>query len=190
MKIGLFFGSFNPVHIGHLAIANFLICYSDLSSLWFVVSPHNPLKDADALLDDNLRLEMLRLAVAGDPRFQVSDVEFRLERPSYTIHTLRELEKEFPQHTFVLVMGADGLESFDQWKDYQAIIAGFERYVYPRMGNYERFLPPENGRLMDAPLIEVSSTFIRGALSEKKDIRHFLPPGIFDFIRKNDLYSH
>ena len=189
MKIGLFFGSFNPVHIGHLIIANYMISFTDLDELWFIVSPHNPLKNKESLLDEGLRIEMLRLAVGLNSRIKVSDVESGLTKPSYTIHTLAYLKEKHPGFDFVIIMGADGLSSFSKWKDHQFIEQHFERYVYPRPG-FESFDfgSCKNCSFHSAPLIDISSTQIRKALAERRDVRYYLPNGVYDFILSRSLY--
>jgi nicotinate-nucleotide adenylyltransferase len=189
MKIGLFFGSFNPVHIGHLAIANYMAEFTDLDQVWFVISPQNPLKKAASLLEDHKRRTLLDLAVEDDPRFRVSDVEFRLPKPSYTVDTLASLRESHPSHEFVLIMGSDGLTTFSKWKNHQVIEAHYDRYVYPRPG-YPA--DPENlsrVRLVEAPRLEISSTFIRQAIREGKDIRHFLPAGVYRYITEMHFYE-
>ena len=132
MKIGLYFGSFNPIHIGHLAIANYMVEFTDLEKVWLVVSPHNPLKQKNSLLSDQHRLQMVRIAIEYDNRFKVSNIEFNLPQPSYTINTLTYLKEKYPENEFVLIMGSDGLATFDKWKNYAELIANYKRYVYPR----------------------------------------------------------
>jgi nicotinate-nucleotide adenylyltransferase len=189
MKVGLFFGSFNPVHAGHMLIANFMISFTDLGELWFVVSPQNPLKRKDSLLEDSQRLEMLKIAVGENPKIKVSDIEFGLSKPSYTIHTLNFLASQHPEHKFVIIMGADGLSSFTQWREFQNIEENFERYIYPRPG-FESFdsLSCKNCHFQPAPIIDISSTVIRNALKEKKDMRYYLPHGVYDYIKAKSLY--
>jgi nicotinate-nucleotide adenylyltransferase len=190
MKVGLFFGSFNPVHIGHLLIANYMISYTDLGELWFVISPQNPFKGKESLLNDELRLEMLKIAIGANSTIKVSDVEFGLSKPSFTIHTLTFLTDNYPEHSFVIIMGADGLSAFSKWKDHQYIEQHYERYVYPRTG-FETIDPGicKNCRLQPAPVINISSTSIRQALYEKRDLRYYLPYGVYDFIKSKSLYS-
>lgn len=189
MKIGLFFGSFNPVHIGHMLIANYMTSFTDLDKLWFIVSPQNPLKNKELLLDDKLRLRMLEIAVGRHPVISVSDVESGLSKPSFTINTLNHLNEKHPEHTFVIIMGADGLSGFTEWKEYQYIERHYQRYIYPRPG-FESMNPISciNCLFQPAPLIDISSTFIRQALKERKDMRYYLPEGVFDFIKENSLY--
>lgn len=189
MKTGLFFGSFNPVHIGHLAIANYMVEFTDLDQVWFVVSPQNPLKKASTLLEDHKRRALLEMAVEDDPRFRVSDVEFRLPKPSFTIDTLTHLKEAYPAHTFILIMGSDGLATFPKWKNHRVIEEQYERYVYPRPG-YEVDPQSHKGvRLVEAPQMEISSTFIRQAIQRQKDIRHFLPPRVYQYITEMHFYE-
>lgn len=190
MKTGLFFGSFNPIHIGHLALANYIIEFTDLDELWFVISPHNPLKKKSSLLDDQSRLEMVELAIKDDPRFRVCDIEFRMPQPSYTIDTLTYLSEKHPSHEFVLIMGADSLTSFHKWKNFEQIIKQYHRFVYPRHTDESiDFSAHSNISLLeDAPKIEVSSSFIRNAIKQKKNVRHFLPHLVHSHIEKYNLY--
>lgn len=134
IKTGIFGGSFNPIHIGHLALANYLCEFNNLDELWFLVSPHNPLKSQEDLLDDNLRLELTKLAIEGYDKFKVSDFEFNLPRPSYSINTLNKLKEAYPEREFVLIIGADNWKFFDKWKDSKKILSDFSIIVYPRMG--------------------------------------------------------
>lgn len=189
MKIGLYFGSFNPIHIGHVAIANYFIEFTDLDRLWFVVSPHNPLKEKKTLLNDFVRLEMVELAINKDPRFKSCDIEFKMPQPSYTIDTLTYLKEKYPQHEFILIMGSDGLKTFSKWKNSELIIQKYPRYVYPRLSEHiNEIKEHKNIRLVEAPKIEISSTFIRDSIAEGRDIRHFLPSSVYDFIDTNGYY--
>lgn len=188
MKIGLFFGSFNPVHIGHMAIANFMIEFTDLEQLWFVVSPQNPLKKKATLLEDHKRRTLLEIAVGDDSRFRVSDIEFRLPKPSFTITTLTYLKELHPGHEFVLIMGSDGLDTFHKWKNYAVIESNYTRYVYPRPGYAVNAEDHNNIRVFEVPLMEISSTFIRQAIRLKHDIRYFLPCKVYDYINEMHFY--
>ncbi|MBQ8672996.1 MAG: nicotinate-nucleotide adenylyltransferase [Bacteroides sp.] len=184
MDIGIFSGSFNPIHIGHLALANYLCEYEGLDELWFVVSPHNPLKQESELMDDALRLRLVHLAVEGYPKFRACDVEFRLPRPSYTIHTLEKLKQEYPQHTFHLIIGSDNWTLFTRWYEWQRILDEFHLLLYPRPGYpVDEAGLPDSVRLVSSPLFEVSSTFIRRALAEGHDVRYFLHPRVYDELR-------
>ena len=189
IKTGLFFGSFSPIHIGHLAVANYMAVCTDLEEVWFVVSPQNPLKPANLLWDEMFRLELVKIAVAGTPFFSVCDVEYSLPRPSYTIQTLRALSQHYPQREFVLVMGSDSLADFSHWKDYRQIISNYCRYIYPRP-NSSAGVPvgvettPENARIVEAPQMELSSTFIRQSLAKGLDVRCFVPQQVWPLIKE------
>ncbi|MBN2215260.1 MAG: nicotinate-nucleotide adenylyltransferase [Bacteroidales bacterium] len=189
MNIGLYFGSFNPVHLGHLAIANFMVEFTDIDQLWFIISPHNPLKKKETLLNDFERYDMVEMAIGKDDRFRVSDIEFRQPKPSYTIDTLTYLQEQFPRHVFSLIIGSDNLPTFDQWKNYDLIEKNYKRYVYPRRG-FENIDPHRyvNAEMVKAPVIEISSSFIRKAIREGKDIRHFLPEKVYEYILKMNFY--
>lgn len=188
LKIGLYFGSFNPVHIGHMAIANYLVEYGEIDQLWFVVSPQNPHKKKDNLLNDIDRLEMMHLAIKNEHRFRVNDIEFRLPKPSFTIDTLTYLNEKFPSHRFSVIMGSDNLESLHRWKNHEQILENYEIIVYPRPGFISSGINHSHIRVVDAPRMEISSTFIRNAIKSGKDLRHFLPPGLWDYIDKMGFY--
>ena len=190
MKTGLYFGSFNPIHIGHLAIANFMIEFTDLEQLWFVVSPQNPLKEKRSLLQDYHRLEMTRLAIEDDERFRASDIEFKLPTPSYTIDTLTYLEEKHPGREFQLVMGADGLRTFHKWKHADLIVKKYHRLIYPRPGeSMDADSDISNASLVQAPLMEISSSFIRRAIRDGKDVRHLVPAKAYQYMREMHFYE-
>lgn len=190
IKTGLYFGSFNPIHMGHMVIANYIIEYSDLEQLWFVVSPHNPLKEKQSLLQDYHRLEMVRLAIGDDERFRASDIEFKLPTPSYTIDTLAYLEEKYPGREFHLIMGADGLRTFHKWKNAELITRGYHRIIYPRPGSEVKTpRPEENASLVKAPLMEISSSFIRKAVREGRDIRHMVPEKAYQYMKDMHFYE-
>lgn len=177
IKTGIFGGSFNPIHIGHLALANYLCEFEGLEELWFLVSPQNPIKKQEILWDDQKRLQLVEAAIVDYPKFRASDFEFSLPRPSYTFYTLSKLKETYPLHSFILIIGSDNWIYFDKWKEANRILAENEVWIYPRPGfpvNGDSL--PVNIRLINAPLLEISSTFIRNALSERKDIRYFLHP--------------
>lgn len=183
-KIGIYSGSFNPVHIGHLALANYLCEFEGVDEVWFLVTPHNPLKEQGELLDDELRLRLVQLAVEGYPRFRASDFEFHLPRPSYSIHTLEALRRSYPETEFTLIIGSDNWLCFDRWFEAMRIVSEFGLLIYPRPGFEvdETMLPP-HVRMVHAPCIEVSSTFVRQALRQGKDVRFFLPAKVYDEVK-------
>ena len=179
LKTGIYSGSFNPIHIGHLALANWLCEFGGMDEIWFLVTPHNPLKKRDELMDDNLRYQMVKAAVGDYSKFKASDFEFNLPKPNYTITTLRSLQQAYPDRVFHLIIGADNWASIEQWKDYQALLSEFPILIYPRKG-FDIRIPEHYShiRQVDAPLIEISSTFIRQALNTGKDVRFFIPEAI------------
>lgn len=179
-QIGIFSGSFNPIHIGHLALANYLCEFEKLDEVWFLITPHNPLKEKDSLMDDQLRYDLAQAAIADYPNFKVSDFEFDLPKPSYTIDTLKALDDAYPNHIFHLIMGADNWLTIDQWKDFENLIAEYNILVYPRNGYpLPNESPASNIRFVHAPIIEISSSFIRESILNKKDVRFFLPTSIY-----------
>lgn len=188
-KIGIFGGSFNPIHIGHLALANYLCEFGGLDGVWFLVSPQNPLKLHHDLLDDQSRLELTRLAIMEYKKFHVSDFEFHLPRPSYTYNTLKALKETFPENEFHLIIGSDNWKVFDLWHEPRKLIAENKLIVYPRPGfelNPNEL--PAQVRLVKAPLFDVSSTFIRESLRKGKDIRFFLPEAVYSKIKQEKWY--
>lgn len=191
MKIGIFGGSFNPVHIGHLMLASYMQQFEGFDEVWLMLSPLNPLKAGSSeLIPDITRLKMLEIAVKGVDGLKVSDIELSMPRPSYTINTLRYLAKRYPRHSFRLIIGADNWKIFTQWKDSEKIIEEFGVTVYPRPGYTIPTIYDDNVDIVTiAPLAEISSTFLRKALMRGKDMRFFLPPGVEDFIRDNNLYK-
>jgi nicotinate-nucleotide adenylyltransferase len=189
MHIGLFFGSFNPVHVGHMVLANYMVEFTDIEKVWFVVSPHNPLKNKKSLLDQNQRLHMVNLAIGDSDLFKSNNIEFGLSQPSYTINTLAHLNEKYPQHTFSLIIGQDNLSSFHKWKNYEEIIKRFKLYVYPRPNAEASDLDLHKNVIMtEAPLIEISSTFIRNALLEKKNVSFFVPESVWNYIDEMSFY--
>ncbi len=189
-KTGLYFGSFNPIHVGHLIIAEYMLEHSDLEELWFVVSPCNPLKKKASLLDDRQRLHMVNLAIEDDDRFRASDVEFGLKQPSYTCHTLLHLVDKFPKRHFSLLLGEDNLQTFDKWLNYEWILENFDLYVYPRPGyDGSRFKDCPRVHHVDAPQIELSSTRIRESIRQHRQVRYMLPPKVYQYVDEMNFYS-
>jgi len=193
--IGLFFGSFNPIHVGHLILANYMLSFHDIDELWFVISPHNPLKNKKTLLDEKQRLNMVNAAIDEMPKMRASSIEFGLPQPSYTIHTMVALEEKYPNKKFTLIMGADTISSITKWKNYELLLEKYPILVYPRIGfelskEFLDSLPNSNIKLTEAPTIEISSTFIRSAIKGKKDVRFFLPKNVFTYIDEMNLYKN
>ena len=186
--IGIFGGSFNPVHIGHMMIASYLTQWKIVDRVWLTLSPLNPLKDAGELISDIKRLDMLCLACEGVPGVEICDIELSMPRPSYTISTLRLLKKKYPSKRFKLVVGSDNWNSFDRWKDHDAILDEFGVVVYPRPGKPVTKQLVDGMELVHSPEIDISSTFIRGALARGRNMNCFLPAGVYDYIAKNGLY--
>ena len=192
MKIGLYFGTFNPIHVGHLIIANHMAENSDLEQIWLVVTPHNPHKQKSTLLDDYQRLHLVHLATEDYPKIKPSDIEFKLAQPNYTVHTLAHLKDHFPQHEFSLIMGEDNLNSLHKWKNFEYILENHDLYVYPRVS-----VNDENNDLLNharvhkvaAPIVEISSTFIRENIKNKKNFRPLLPEKVWEYIDHNNLYK-
>ncbi len=190
LKVGLYFGSYNPIHIGHLAIANYMVEFTDIDQLWFVVSPQNPHKKKGNLLNDYQRLEMVHRAVQGDDRLRASNIEFQLPKPSYTVDTLAYLKDQHPNYHFVILMGSDNLESFHKWKNYETIIENFGVVVYPRPGFDRTKVQIDKNVIIaeGAPLMEISSSFIRKAIKTGKDVRHFMPQKSWEYMEEMNFY--
>lgn len=202
MKIGLYFGTYNPIHVGHLIIANHMAEFADLDQVWMVVTPHNPLKKKATLLDDHHRLQMVYLATEDYPKIKPSNIEFKLPQPNYTVITLAHLEEKYPNHQFSLIMGEDNLKTFHKWRNYEVILENHDIYVYPRLEDKGRTGEtisdePENIELkshpkihvIDAPIVEISSTFIRNSIKEGKNIQPLLPPKVWEYIDHNNFYK-
>ena len=192
-KIGLFFGSFNPIHIGHLILANYILENSDMEELWFVVSPQNPFKDKKTLLKDHNRLEMVNIAIKNYPKMRASDIEFSLPKPSYTIDTLTYMHEKYPHHSFSLIMGEDNLKGLRKWKNSDLLINNHQIIVYPRVEksteNAEEIIQHHNIHLIKAPIVELSATEIRTMLKEGKNTRPMLPPEVFDYLDGSNFYK-
>lgn len=192
MKIGLYFGTFNPIHIGHLIIANHMAEHSDLDQIWIVVTPHNPHKQKNTLLEDHHRLEMVFLATKDFPKIKPTDVEFKLPQPNYTVNTLAHLQEKHPQHEFSLIMGEDNLNSLHKWKNYEVILQNHSIYVYPRLSSGEidpQFINHAKIHRIGAPVIELSSTFIRESIKNKKNVMPMLPEKVWEYIDHNLFYK-
>ena len=192
MKIGLYFGSFNPIHIGHLVIANHMSEYSNLDQVWFVVTPHNPFKKKNSLLDNYQRLEMVYEAIKDYAKLSVSDIEFNLPQPNYTVNTLIHLQEKHPNHEFSLIMGEDNLKSFHKWKNYDTILENHHIYVYPRISENKietQFNEHKKIHYIDAPIMQLSSPFIRNAIKEGKNIEPMLPQNVWKYIDEMNFYK-
>lgn len=190
-KVGLFFGSFNPLHIGHMILANYMVEYTDIKELWFVVSPQNPLKNKKTLLDEIHRYAIVERAIEDDDRFRVSNIEFSLPKPSYTIDTLTYLEEKYPKNEFVLLLGQDNLTNFHKWKNADVILEKYSLYVYPRDESKidEFWLKKTNVKIVNAPSIQISATFIRNSIQEGKVINWYLPPKAWQYIQEMNFYK-
>ncbi|MFT4602978.1 MAG: nicotinate-nucleotide adenylyltransferase [Arenicella sp.] len=208
-KIGLFFGSFNPIHIGHLILGNYLADNSDLDEVWFVVSPHNPHKKKANLLEDHHRLALVRIAVEDNNKLTASDIEFDLPKPSYTVFTLQKLKEDHPDKEFVLIMGEDNLRTFHKWQNYEYILDNHQIYVYPRVETIQEAAKTEGDRLSsgaeikemdlvnhksitlleDVPMMKISSSYIRNAVKEGKDVRYLLSEPVFKYLDEMNFYK-
>lgn len=192
MKVGLYFGTFNPIHVGHIIIANHVLENSDLDEVWMVVTPHNPLKKKSSLLEDYHRLQMIHLATETYEKLKPSDIEFKLSQPNYTINTLVHLKEKFPKHQFSLIMGEDNLKSLHKWKNYELILRDYDIYVYPRISEAkipDEFINHPQIHKVNAPVIELSSTFIRNSIKEGKNIRPMLSEKVWEYIDHNLFYK-
>lgn len=192
MNVGLFFGTFNPIHIGHMVLANYLAEFSDLDEVWFVITPMSPFKQKKSMLSNIHRLAIANIAVEDFPKLKTSDIEFKLPQPNYTIYTLINLEEKFPQHTFNLIMGEDNLKGFHKWKNYETILENYHIYVYPRIseGKIEsKFTNHPKIKLVNAPIVQISSTFIRKAIKNRKDVRTMLPTNVWQYIEEMNFYK-
>ncbi|WP_309642244.1 nicotinate (nicotinamide) nucleotide adenylyltransferase [Flavobacterium sp.] len=192
MKIGLYFGTFNPIHIGHLIIANHMAEYSGVDQVWMVVTPHNPLKKKETLLDDYQRLHLVFLAFEDYPKIKPSDFEFKLAQPNYTVNTLAHLQDKFPTHEFSLIMGEDNLKTFHKWKNYDVILKHHDVFVYPRISSEadnNQFKNHPKIHLIDAPVVEISATFIRDNIKAKKNVQPLLPSKVWEYIDHNNFYK-
>lgn len=188
-NIGLFFGSFNPIHIGHMVIANYMVEFTDITQIWFVISPHNPFKKKASLLANNHRYYMANLATEDEARFMVSNIEFSLPQPSYTINTLTYLKEQYPTHKFSIIMGADNFLTFHKWKNAEEILNRYSIYIYPRPNIHPTITTNINISFVDAPIMEISASFIRRAIKQRKDVKYFLPAKVYQYIDDMNFYK-
>ena len=192
MKVGLYFGSFNPVHIGHMIIANSILEYSDLDQVWIVVSPQNPFKKKASLANDFDRLHLVDLAIGDNLRLRASNIEFGLPHPSYTIDTLTYLKEKYPDYQFALIMGGDNLLSLPKWKNHQVIVEEYQIYVYRRTNlDLSDAIKHEHIRILDdLPLLHISSTYIRKAIAQGRSVQYLVPDAVFKYLQESTLYRH
>jgi nicotinate-nucleotide adenylyltransferase len=190
MKVGLFFGTYNPVHVGHMVIANYMVEFTDLDQVWMVVTPQNPFKQKESILKDYDRLHLMRLAIGEDAKLRASDIEFGLPQPSYTATTLVYLKEKFSQDEFALIMGADNLNHFHKWKNHEEILKNHELYVYPRLDANEGGELRQHFKVnyVEAPVMKISSSFIRKAINEGKDVQHYMPKEVAKYIDEMNFY--
>ena len=191
MNIGLYFGSFNPIHHGHLIIASYILEHTDLDQIWFVVTPQNPLKPTGALLNEYHRLFLVQTAIEGEPRLKTSDIEFKLPRPSYTADTLTYLQEKYPAHQFSIIMGSDSLQNLSKWKNYGFILKNYPLYIYKRPGHENIPAYPEARKItmLEAPLLPISATQIRKNIKEGRSIRYLVPDAVREEIERNNYYK-
>lgn len=198
-RIGLYFGTFNPIHVGHLIIANHMVEYAGISEVWFVVSPQNPLKPKASLLADYHRLALVRIAVEDNPRLNASGIEFELPQPSYTINTLMALSEKYPDYEFTIIMGEDNLNTFNKWKNHEKILEGYSILVYPRVESDENLSVRLEGKspfidhprvcMIDAPLMKISASFIRKAIKDRHDVRYLLTEPVLKYVNEMNFYK-
>ncbi len=188
MQIGLYFGSFNPIHHGHLIIANYIANYSELNQVWFIISPQNPFKINQTLLNEYQRLHLARLAIEGETFLRASDIEFYLPKPSYTINTLTYLEEKYPEHQFSIILGSDSFQNMERWKNGEILMKRYPIYVYKRPGFEIEEKQNSNIKIMDAPLLQISASQIRNMIKDQKSIRYLVPDIVKEEIEKNGYY--
>ena len=189
MKIGLFFGSFNPIHNGHLIIANHILNESDIDKVWFVVSPQNPFKNAESLLNNYDRLHLVSKAIENDFRMKASDIEFHLPKPSYTVTTLAYLKEKYPEHEFVIIIGSDSFQNLSKWKNFEIIVNNYQLIIYKRPGFEVENNIGAKILIMNAPLLEISATYIRDLIKKNKSIKYLVPENIEEEIKTNRFYN-
>lgn len=189
MHIGLFFGSFNPIHIGHLIVANHIVEHTEIDKLWFVVSPHNPLKDSHSLLNEYDRLHLVRLAIEDNPKFRASNIEFSLSKPSYTIDTLTYLAEKFPLERFSVIMGSDSFQNIHRWKNYEYLLENYPVIIYNRPGFEVKETHGAELIIMNAPLLDISASYIRSLVKDGRSTRYLLPDTVREYIEGSSLYK-
>lgn len=189
MHIGLFFGSFNPIHIGHLIVANHVIEHTEIDKLWFVVSPHNPLKDSNSLLNEYDRLHLVRLGIEDNTKFRASNIEFKLSKPSYTIDTLTYLSEQFPLEKFSIIMGGDSFQNIHRWKNYEVLLKNYPVIIYNRPGFEVKETYGADITTVDAPLLDISATFIRKQVRAGKSIKYLVPDSVEEYIVANNYFK-
>jgi len=200
MKVALYFGSFNPIHVGHLVIANYIATHHPIDQVWMVVSPHNPLKDKSSLLKDHHRLALVKEAIDSNPKLRASDIEFSLEQPNYTAKTLAHLKEKYPNYSFSIIMGEDNLRTFDKWYNYETILNNHQIFVYPRVYQLDEVLPNEQVQktyyhhpkivfCKDAPMMNISSSYIRNAIKNKQDVQYLLTPETLKYVEEMGFYK-
>ncbi|MBP7272482.1 MAG: nicotinate-nucleotide adenylyltransferase [Saprospiraceae bacterium] len=189
MKTGLFFGSFNPVHVGHMIIANYVVQHTDLQQVWMVVSPHNPLKEKASLANDYDRFHLVQLAIGDNANLRASDIEFSLPKPSYTIDTLTYLQEKYPTKQFALIMGGDNLASLNRWKNYELLLRDYDIYVYKRP-QYElgEFANAPRVKVVEAPLLDLSATYIRSQIKAGNSVQYLVPDAVYEYLQGSTLY--
>lgn len=200
MKVGLYFGSFNPIHVGHLIISNYMVDSTDMDQVWFVVSPHNPLKDKNTLLADHHRLAMVKEAIDDNPKLRASAIEFSLQQPNYTVKTLLVLKEQYPEYEFILIMGEDNLNSLHKWYNYEYLLEHYNIIVYPRISTLDggQDVSAKNNLkshpsitfLKDVPLMNISSSYIRKSIKEGRDVRYILTPPVLKYIDEMGFYKN
>jgi nicotinate-nucleotide adenylyltransferase len=194
MNIGLYFGTFNPIHIGHMAIANHMVEFSDLDEVWFVVTPHNPFKKKVSLLADNHRYQLVQIATDDYPKLKASNIEFKLPQPNFTVVTLAHISEKYPEHHFNLIMGQDNLKSFHKWKNYEVILDNHDIFVYPRIfeGKFIKTQFDSHPKIhkIEAPIMEISATFIRKGIADNKNISTLLPCKVWQYIEEMNFYKN
>lgn len=189
MKIGLFFGSFNPIHVGHLVIANYMATQTDLKQVWMLVSPQNPLKKKSSLAKDYDRLHLVQIAIEDNPSLKASDIEFKLPKPSYTIDTLTYLSEKYPDKEFVLIMGGDNLASLHKWKNYEVLLRDYQIYVYQRPAyDLGELQTHPNVQIFDAPQMNISASYIRKCIQNKQSIQYLVSEKVYEYLEGSSMY--